>query len=85
MGVSILLSLTLVHIHFPAVNLQDAPPRLFRRVGQLDLAIQSPGSQQSGIQNVRPVGRRDDLLPLPFDFHQVSVGVYTKLAFDLHS
>lgn len=49
--------LTLINVHLPAVNLKDARPRLFGRVRQLDLAIQPSGSQQSGVQNVGPIGR----------------------------
>lgn len=54
-------SLTLVHVHLPAVDLDDAPSGLFGRVRQFDLAIQPPRPQQRRVQNVRPVRCRDHL------------------------
>lgn len=43
------------------MNLHNAPPGFFGRVRQLDLAIQPSRPEQSGVQNVRPVRRRDHL------------------------
>jgi hypothetical protein len=41
------------------VNLHDFNTRLFVWEWQLNLSIESSGSEQGGVQNVRPVSRSD--------------------------
>ena len=48
-------------VHLPRVNLQDVHPRVLRGVGELDLTIDAPGTEQRRVQNVQSVRRHDHL------------------------
>ena len=50
-----------VHVHLPGVDLHDPGPGLLGGGGELDLPVQSAGPEQGGVQDVDPVGGRDDL------------------------
>ena len=51
-------------VHLPRVNLHDLRPGVLVGVRELNLAIESAGAEQRGIEDVRPVRRRDDLHPV---------------------
>lgn len=48
-------------VHFARVNLHDAGTGLLIGVGELNLPVQTTGSQQGRIQNVNTIGSSNDL------------------------
>ena len=50
-----------VDVHLPGVDLHDPGSRLLGGGGELDLPVQPAGPEQGGVQDVDPVGGRDDL------------------------
>lgn len=50
----------LVTTHLPAVDLHDLGSGVFIGMGELYLAVESAGPEESGVQDVGTVGGRDD-------------------------
>ena len=50
-----------VDVHLPGVDLHDPGSRLLGGGGELDLPVQPAGPEQGGVEDVDPVGGRDDL------------------------
>ena len=57
--------LLVVHVgangHLPAVDLEDSRARRLVRERELDLAVQTAGTEKGGVENVDTVRRGDDL------------------------
>ena len=51
-----------IHVHLPGVDLHDPGPSLLRRGRELDLSVQSSGSEQSRVKNINSVGSSDNLI-----------------------
>jgi len=47
-------------VHAARVDAQDVEPRVLVRVGELDLAVNAAGAEESGVENVDAVGGHDD-------------------------
>ena len=50
-----------VDVHLPGVDLHDPGSRLLGGGGELDLPVQPAGPEQGGVEDVDPVGGRDNL------------------------